>query len=340
MAAMRHLMTGGAGVFASFVEAAHERIGRGRELLATLERAPSIADVDALFQLLHTLKGEARSFDLADLEAEVAGAEDATASLRQQVRRGTADHRSSVADLGRRLTSMQAQIARARDLFIEASPIGESALDQITVQRPELRRLEALTRDRNDEVGRTVRRLAARPFGELAARLVDGAPTWAAGEGKQLRIEVQGKAAPIPAPAAQVLRGVLTHLVRNAVAHGIEPTERRRIAGKPDEGHILIACQQEGDALEIVVADDGAGLDEAALRERGNALNLPVDLPAPELAFAAALLTAPMPGELAGRGVGLPAVRHELAAIGWEAALSFEAGRGTRVVIRSGKEAV
>lgn len=336
LGAMRRLMAGGAAMFATFVESTNERIQRCHALTEELERTRQVADVDELFQQVHTLKGEARSFDLGELEGEIVSAEDAIDELRRDTRRGDAASLSRCLGAIRlRLDAMTTKVARARELFIAASPIGGSVLDQITVQRAVLQRLEALASDRQDEIGEVVRRLASRPFGELTASLVDAVASLAVREHKALEVEVLGKELPIYGPHASVLRGVLTHLLRNTVAHGIETSAAREAAGKPPIGRVLVECRQEDDRTVILVQDDGAGLDVAALQARGAALGLPAELTATELALTPALSTAAVLNDLAGRGVGLSAVRSDLARLGWDLEIASKSAQGMSVTLRS-----
>ena len=340
LTAMRRLIAGGAAMFATFVESTGARLRRCHELASALERGARIEDVDELFQHLHTLKGEARSFDLGELEGELVGAEDTVDELRQDLRRGSDESLARcLAAIRARLDAMATKVARARERFIEASPIGDSVLEQITVQRALFHRLEALTQDRHDEIGDVVRSLASRPFGEIAASVVDGISSWAANERKKLAVEVRGKEIPISGPHASVLRGVLTHLVRNAVAHGIEPREARRASGKAVVGKIVVECRREGGQTVIVVEDDGAGLDVAALRARGEELGLPAGTAAMDLALVPGLSTAKTVDDLAGRGMGLSAVRSDLDRIGWTLEITSEAAQGTWVSIRSTRPA-
>jgi signal transduction histidine kinase/HAMP domain-containing protein len=334
--AMRRLMTGGAAMFATFVEATNERVARGRELLDELLKTQRLSDVDELFQTLHTLKGEARSFDLAELEAEIVRAEDAIDELRRDTRRGDSTSRERcVGAIRVCLDTMGQMVTSARETFVQASPIGGSVLDQITVPRHLLQRLEAATEGHDDEIGGLVRRLAARPFGELTSNILDGVAVWAMRERKKIALDVRGKEVPIGGPEAKVLRGAITHLLRNAVAHGIETTDARAAAGKPETGNVIVECREDEGQTKIVIEDDGAGLDFAALRARGQALGLPVGLDAAALAMAPALSTSTDVGELAGRGIGLSAVNMSLKKIGWGLEIFSEPARGTRVVLSS-----
>jgi two-component system chemotaxis sensor kinase CheA len=132
------------------------------------------------------------------------------------------------------------------------------------------------------------------------------------------------------------LRDPLSHLVRNAIAHGIEPLEDRRRAGKPETGTVTISATVLGDQVEVRVTDDGAGLDLDALR--AGALGRGVepdddDEAVARLAWLPGLSTAATPDELAGRGVGLDAVRSSIERLGGTAVLDSTAGQGCTVTL-------
>lgn len=139
----------------------------------------------------------------------------------------------------------------------------------------------------------------------------------------------------MPPSLARVLGGVFTHLIRNAIVHGIERPETRTAAGKPPGGVIRIAADETKDGPVVVVEDDGQGMDLAQITERAAAIGHdPAVGSVQELAFLPGLSTARRPGDLAGRGVGLYAVRAELASVGYVVEVSSKAGEYTRFVLR------
>jgi len=145
---------------------------------------------------------------------------------------------------------------------------------------------------------------------------------WAAKARKRVALSVAGREALVPGRLAERLGGVLAHLVRNAVAHGIEAPERREELGKPELGRIELDCRETERGVEICVTDDGMGFDADALG--GTAL---------EAAFAPGVSTRKIPDELGGFGVGLGAVRDELNEIGYLVNLQSKSGTGASVLI-------
>jgi len=341
MAAMRRLIAGGGQVFVQFMEASRERVRRCLDLVGPDPRMLRTGEIDELFRHVHTIKGEARAFDLRELEGETAKLEEELDELRALARGEGFVTTGSVhgALLSRLQRAMQA-IDKGAEVFVEASPIGRAALDQLTVQRPDVQTLQRLADDRRDpELARAVSRLAARPFGESTASLVDMAPTWGDREGKVVHLDVDGREVRVPPELAHVLGAVLTHLVRNSIAHGIEPPEVRAAAGKAPGGTIRVVALDGGDvAPTVVVEDDGRGLDVAAIAERGAQLGLPVAgrsrQSLSELVFVAGLSTLPRAGALAGRGVGLGAVKDDLDRAGYLVDVESEPGRFTRFTMR------
>jgi chemosensory pili system protein ChpA (sensor histidine kinase/response regulator) len=154
-------------------------------------------------------------------------------------------------------------------------------------------------------------------------------------ERKDVRTELSGRQVPLDKTILDALYTPLLHVVRNAVTHGIESPEERVRAGKPAVGRVSISARQEAGRVVIDVADDGAGLNLPALRERGIALGLipaetPVDSPLiPNLVFAPGLSTRATASAQAGRGIGGDAVKASIEALNGSVTVSTVPGRGT-----------
>ena len=121
----------------------------------------------------------------------------------------------------------------------------------------------------------------------------------------------------------------VVHAVRNAVDHGIEPSEQRVAAGKPEHGRIALRTCVRGDALIVEIEDDGAGINWRGLTDHARALGLASE--GPEVVFALGVSTAIEVTEISGYGVGMGALRETCAALGGRVELSSEPGRGTAV---------
>jgi CheY-specific phosphatase CheX/signal transduction histidine kinase len=126
----------------------------------------------------------------------------------------------------------------------------------------------------------------------------------------------------------------LVHVFRNAVAHGLEAPEMRWECDKPEAGTIVCTMRSDGARIHLAIADDGAGLDLARLREKAQATHVPGagdmdDDAAAELVFMDGVSTQEEVTALAGRGVGLAAVRSEAEKLGGSVEVHSTAGRGT-----------
>ena len=136
------------------------------------------------------------------------------------------------------------------------------------------------------------------------------------------------------------LRAPLTHLIRNAVSHGLEPPDQRTAAGKPREGRVRLSARQFGSALVVEISDDGAGIDAEAVRgaavERNvvtaEAADAVPDGEALWLAFRPGVSTSPAVTGVAGRGVGLDVVRESVERL--HGTIAVESARGSGTAIR------
>jgi chemosensory pili system protein ChpA (sensor histidine kinase/response regulator) len=173
------------------------------------------------------------------------------------------------------------------------------------------------------------------PLEGLFARLRLAARDAAEREGLSVRTHTTGEKVSLDKTIVDALYAPLLHLVRNAVTHGIEPSERRSAGGKPPNGVVSIAARQESGRIVIEVADDGAGLDLPALLDRGVAMGLvppgtaPSDPRVPDLVFAAGLSTRAGAGSVSGRGVGGNVVRRAVERMNGAVTVRTQAGRGT-----------
>jgi chemosensory pili system protein ChpA (sensor histidine kinase/response regulator) len=157
----------------------------------------------------------------------------------------------------------------------------------------------------------------------------------AAREGKEARLVTTGGDAALDKAIVDGLHGALLHLVRNAVAHGIESPEARAAAGKPRAGTITLAARQDSGQVLLTVADDGAGLDLAALQRRGVERGLIApdtaldDAAVRDLIFVPGLSTRASATDLSGRGIGCDVVRREIERLGGHLVVATAAGQGT-----------
>lgn len=160
--------------------------------------------------------------------------------------------------------------------------------------------------------------------------------------GKQAELVVEGRDTLIDKMLLGKLRDPLTHLVNNAIAHGIEPPEVRQKAGKSPTGQITIKVFHQGNQTVLSVSDDGAGINIDRVKQKAVQRHLvspeqAKDLPKHEiydLLFRPGFTTQDQAGDIAGRGVGMDVVRTNLAEIRGTITTDSTLGEGTTFTIR------
>ncbi len=156
--------------------------------------------------------------------------------------------------------------------------------------------------------------------------------------GKQVKLEIVGEATQVDRDILEKLEAPLGHLLRNAVDHGVEPAEGRRAAGKPAEGVVRLEARHSAGTLQIIVADDGHGIELDRLRAKIVARNLTNAATAQQLSEAELLEFLFLPGftmketvtEISGRGVGLDVVQNMVKQVRGTVRVSSQPGKGTR----------
>ncbi|WP_296248576.1 hybrid sensor histidine kinase/response regulator [Pseudomonas sp. UBA4194] len=156
--------------------------------------------------------------------------------------------------------------------------------------------------------------------------------------GKQVRLEIEGDKTQVDRDVLEKLEAPLTHLLRNAVDHGIESPEQRLLAGKPAEGRVLLRASHQAGLLVLELSDDGGGVDLDALRRTIVQRGLSAADTAAQLSEEELLSFLFLPGfsmrdtvtEVSGRGVGLDAVLHLIRQLRGSVDLYQTAGQGSR----------
>jgi two-component system chemotaxis sensor kinase CheA len=159
---------------------------------------------------------------------------------------------------------------------------------------------------------------------------------------KQVELVVEGGDTELDRNLVEALADPLVHLVRNAIDHGIEMPAARRAVGKPEQGRVRLAAQQEGDHVAIEVSDDGAGIDAEAIRRSAIRKGLIDSETAGRLSEDECLSLLFLPGfstrtevsDLSGRGVGMDVVQSKIRELSGQVQIQSELGRGSRFVIR------
>jgi two-component system chemotaxis sensor kinase CheA len=162
-----------------------------------------------------------------------------------------------------------------------------------------------------------VRHARTQPFAEACKGLDRVVRDMAAASGKLAELEIKGGEIEIDRSILSGLQDSLRHLVRNAVAHGIQPPEERRRAGKPERGRILVAAAMAGDRMQVRVEDDGRGFDMVSLSQ-GTARaadDLKDQAELLQRVFEPGVSTSATVTSLAGRGIGLDIVKRNIEAL-------------------------
>jgi len=159
---------------------------------------------------------------------------------------------------------------------------------------------------------------------------------------KQVNIEMEGKETELDKTIIESIKDPLTHLVRNAVDHGIEKPEKRLASGKSPEGHLFLRAFHEGGQVNIEISDDGAGIDLERVKQKA----LEKGLLAPDqaarltdrellnLLFLPGFSTAEKVTNVSGRGVGMDVVKTNIEKIGGTVDIQNRVGYGTTVKIK------
>jgi two-component system chemotaxis sensor kinase CheA len=158
----------------------------------------------------------------------------------------------------------------------------------------------------------------------VAQRLDKPAPT----------VVVDASGVRLPLEQLRPFWSAFSHLVRNALDHGIEPADERRAAGKPEAGHIELRARVDGATVSIEVVDDGRGISWDRVRDKALAANLPAETPDDlvRALFADGVSTKDAVSETSGRGVGLAAVFAAVTEAQGRVEVHSELTRGTRFV--------
>lgn len=211
---------------------------------------------------------------------------------------------------------------------------GRTAIQQVLAD------LEAFERAGIDLAGRThdaVLDVRMRPFAEGVQAFPRAVRDLARSLGKEIRLEIEGARTRVDRDVLEQLEAPLSHLIRNAADHGIEPPQVRIAAGKPAEGTIVLEARHGAGMLHVSVRDDGGGIDLERLRRMVVARGLvPADV-APRLSEGELVDFLFLPGfsmreavtEVSGRGVGLDAVQTMLRAVRGRVRVTSRPGQGT-----------
>jgi two-component system, chemotaxis family, sensor kinase CheA len=186
----------------------------------------------------------------------------------------------------------------------------------------------------------SVMNLRSMPVGAVFARLPRMVHDVSRQLGKRVELRMSGQTTEVDKTILEKLGDPLVHLIRNSLDHGIESSERRRAAGKPEVGLLEVRAYHRGGDIVVELSDDGGGLDLAKILARGRERGLvardetPSDDALRELIFAPGFSTAAEVSDVSGRGVGMDVVRRNIKSLGGHIQVHSVPGQGTRISLR------
>ncbi len=178
------------------------------------------------------------------------------------------------------------------------------------------------------------------PFDSLVPRLRRIIRQTSSELGKKAQLRVEGTQGEMDRSVLDRMTAPLEHMLRNAIAHGLEIPEERRALGKPEEGSIRIIVSREGSEVVIKITDDGRGLDREAIRRKAIDRGLlTADAEVSDQTLYGYILesgfsTASSVSKVAGRGVGMDVVHSEIRQLGGMLWIDSERGKGTVFTVR------
>ncbi|MBF1164563.1 MAG: Hpt domain-containing protein [Dechloromonas agitata] len=219
--------------------------------------------------------------------------------------------------------------------------MAESVNDVATVQQNLLKSLDdanaaILAQSRlNRSLQQELMGVRMLPFASQTERLYRIVRQTAKELGKRANLDIIGGQVDIDRSVLDKMLAPIEHMLRNAVAHGIEDRDYRVAMGKPEVGEITVRLVQEGNEIILSMSDDGKGLDAGRIRARAEAMGLlqpgqTIDEAALfDFIFQPGFSTATELTQLAGRGVGMDVVKTEVGELGGRIEIVSEAGKGT-----------
>ena len=191
--------------------------------------------------------------------------------------------------------------------------------------------LEQLTREIQD----SVMAIRAQPVKSVFQRLPRLVREVADISGKSVKLVTEGEWTEVDKTVIERLADPLTHMIRNAIDHGLEKPEDRLAAGKAEEGTVKVAAMHRSGRIVIEISDDGAGINRKKVKEiAGNKGLIPPDANLSDdeidnLIFLPGFSTATQISQLSGRGVGMDVVKRSIQALGGRVSITSKPGKGS-----------
>ncbi|RYC31238.1 chemotaxis protein CheA [Lichenibacterium minor] len=212
-----------------------------------------------------------------------------------------------------------------------AERVNEAGLARMSQVAVGLDELEQLTREIQD----SVMAIRAQPVKSVFQRMPRLAREVAAQVGKTVRLVTEGENTEVDKTVIERLSDPLTHMIRNAIDHGLEKPEARRAAGKPEEGQVRLSALHRSGRIVIEISDDGVGINRERVRaiavEKGliPADSKLTDDETDNLIFLPGFSTAAVVSDISGRGVGMDVVKRSIQALGGRISIASVPGKGS-----------
>ena len=212
-----------------------------------------------------------------------------------------------------------------------AERVTELALPRMSPVAIGLDELEQLTREIQD----SVMAIRAQPVKSVFQRLPRLVREVASQTGKSVRLEIEGETTEVDKTVIERLVDPLTHMIRNAIDHGLEKPSVRREKGKSEEGVVRITASHRSGRILIEINDDGAGIDRDRVRSIAVAKGLVsaaaklTDDETDNLIFLPGFSTAETVSDISGRGVGMDVVRRSIQSLGGRISITSVPGKGS-----------
>jgi len=282
-------------------------------------------NLEELGQTVRRLQQQLRTLEI-ETEAQILFRHQSDSKADEQFDPLELDRYSTIQQLSRGLSETASDVNSIRDLLQNIVGDTESILMQQARTTSELQ--DSLLRTRMV------------PFDQHVPRLSRLVRQQAIESGKKVELVIEGSAGELDRQVMEKMLPVLEHMLRNAVIHGIEPATVREEQGKPAGASIAIRFRREGAQVLIDVADDGAGLNLAAIRNKAIAQGVIrpdqqlTDEETAQLILQSGLSTADKLTQSAGRGIGMDVVVSEIAKLGGTLAIETTAGKGCKFTVR------
>jgi two-component system chemotaxis sensor kinase CheA len=346
-----------------FSEEAIERIDRMVETLLALESGHAAPDaIDSLFRDAHSIKGSAGMVGMDEVHAIAHRIEDALEGPRDEgvfppaladtLLRQTDELRRAVVGDGHAPPADEAeaepelaQPQERRSVRMSTDKV-DRLLDAVGETVLHSRRLEHLLTDDSaagdeerleSELGQgelllselqdSVIQMRTLPLSSISGAFPRAVRDLAAAHDKQVELEISGADTQLDRMILDGISESISHLLRNAIAHGLEPPQERTRAGKPPSGRIELRAGQRGGLVAIEVVDDGRGVPAELIAKAEGGLTLA------DVLAEAGFSTAEEVSDVSGRGVGLDAVKAHVESLRGSLEVSSEPGRGTTVTM-------